>query len=121
MGRFGRRVRRRRHHVGAGEFVAFEVGLAADHGHVEEVKQFTHDTIINHWGSRRRSGVRWRIWGPDKAHEILEQMISDGMFAKKPETIPQMREFAERWSDTVHLVAADADIIPPIHPGHRTR
>lgn len=96
-----------------GEFVAFEVGLAASSAEVEEVKQRLHDTIVNHWGSRRRSGVRWRVWCPDRASEMIDRLEADGIFASKPHIPDEMRAFVARYAATVHLVAAEATVIPP--------
>lgn len=47
--------------------IAFEPAVATRLDDVVAAMQQTHDALIRRWRNRRRSGIRWHLYGPELA------------------------------------------------------
>lgn len=58
-------------------YYGVEMGWGATESDLAEVRQVTHDNLIEAMGDRRLGGVEWRtIAGPD-AVEVLDRFLAD--------------------------------------------
>lgn len=88
---------------------AMIAGLASDESHLEEVKQHTHDQVIDMLGPARRSGVKWLLYGPGpKAVEKIQWFLDNDLLPEGWLT-DEATNFIATWADTLYFVVAMAD------------